>query len=164
MAIKVKVDLSGLKRVRQELFDRLAGEQTQRLIAYAPELLKKAYSESGFTDQTYNLADSYIWAVFYQGNLKGSGYLYPYQMATKNSKYHSKLIDGRKLADEFLANYTPATYIGWDLVLAATVPYAPILEGGNTGNPRRRFEVLSTIYDDIKEDFAGKATVKTVGI
>ena len=45
MAIKVKVDLSGLKRVRQELFDRLAGEQTQRLIAYAPELLKKAYSE-----------------------------------------------------------------------------------------------------------------------
>ena len=57
MAIKVKVDLSGLKRVRQELFDRLAGEQTQRLIAYAPELLKKAYSESGFTDQTYNLAD-----------------------------------------------------------------------------------------------------------
>lgn len=83
MAIKVKVDLSGLKRVRQELFDRLAGEQTQRLIAYAPELLKKAYSESGFTDQTYNLADSYIWAVFYQGNLQGSGYLYPYQMATK---------------------------------------------------------------------------------
>lgn len=128
MAIKVKVDLSGLKRVRQELFDRLAGEQTQRLIAYAPELLKKAYSESGFTDQTYNLADSYIWAVFYQGNLKGSGYLYPYQMATKNSKYHGKLTDGRKLADEFLANYTPATYIGWDLVLAATVPYAPILK------------------------------------
>ena len=84
--------------------------------------------------------------------------------ATAFAEYHGKLTDGRKLADEFLANYTPATYIGWDLVLAATVPYAPILEGGNTGNPRRRFEVLSTIYDDIKEDFAGKATVKTIGI
>ncbi len=44
-------------------------------------------------------------------------------------------------------------------MLAATVPYA-LYWKEEILNPRRRFEVLSTIYDDIKEDFAGRQLLK----
>lgn len=147
------------KKVRKELFEQLAERQTERLCEYAPEALEKAYANRDFQNDTMNLADSYVWAVYYKGKLAESGYLWESATATKPSKYHRQDVDGRKLADEFVSKYTPRSLRGWDMVIAATTPYAPILEKGNTGNPARKFMVISAVYDDIVEDFGASARV-----
>lgn len=157
MGVKVKVAFDGLDEIRKKLFSQLAEEQTHRLIEYAPRLLKKAYSESLFTNQTYNLADSYVWAVYYNGVLKDSGYMYAAEVASEPSFYHGDEVHGRALAASFVNKYVPQTYMGWDLVLAAAAPYAYNLE-------KWHFYVLSSIYDEIVSDFAGKAKINTFDI
>ena len=42
MGAKVSIDFSGLDEVRKKLFDASADVQTERLLAYAPLLLKTA--------------------------------------------------------------------------------------------------------------------------
>jgi hypothetical protein len=157
MGIRVKVSFAGLADAKKRLFAKLAEEQTHRLIEYAPLLLKKAYKQSLFTNRTYNLADSYVWAVYYNGVLKDSGYLYVSKVAEEPSFYHGDEVNGRAMAEAFVNSYTPQTYMGWDLVLAATTPYAKWLEKWN-------FYVLSSIYDEIVEDFGGKAKITTFNI
>lgn len=152
------------KGVRREIFDRMAELQTERLCEYAPEMLEKAYKKRDFLNDTYNLADSYVWAVYYKGKLKDSGFLWDTPEATKPAKYHGQDVEGRQLADEFVSGYTPQTLSGWDMVLAANTPYAPILEKGNTGNPARKFMVISAVYDDIVEDFGTSAKITKFGI
>ena len=53
----------------------MAEEQTARLLEYAPKMLNLAYSERTFQNDTFNLADSYVWVVYYNGIPQGSGYL-----------------------------------------------------------------------------------------
>lgn len=152
------------KGVRREIFDRMAELQTERLCEYAPTILKKAYARKDFIDDTYNLADSYIWAVYYKRKLADSGYLWDTPSATKPAKYHGQDVKGRELADEFISGYTPQSNAVWEMVLAANTPYAPILEKGNTGNPVRKFMVISAVYDDIVEDFGTSAKITKFGI
>lgn len=150
--------------VRKEIFNQLADVQTERLCEYAPKMLERAYKQRDFSNDTYNLADSYVWAVYYKGKLADSGYLWQGATASVPAKYHGQDVEGRKLANEFVDGYTPQTDVGWDMVIAATTPYAPILEKGNTGNPARKFMVISSVYDDIVEDFGNSAKITKFGI
>ena len=152
------------KGVRRSIFNRMAELQTERLCEYAPEALEKAYNQRSFQNDTMNLADSYVLAVYYKGSLKKSGYLWDGPTATKPSKYHGSDVNGRQLADEFVERYTPQSDATWEMVIAATTPYAPILEKVNTGNPKRKFMVISAVYDDIVEDFGlGRITKINLG-
>lgn len=151
------------KGVRRKIFNRMAELQTERLCEYAPEALSKAYEQRSFQNDTMNLADSYVWAVYYKGVLKKSGYLWDSVTATTPSKYHGEDVNGRQLADEFVEKYTPQSDATWEMVIAATTPYAPVLEKGNTGNPKQRFMVISTVYDDIVEDF-GLERITKIGL
>ena len=77
-------DFTGLRnRFAKEYKQRAIDVQTNMLLEYAPIQLKKAYQNRTFRNRTYNLADSYIWVVYYKGIVKGSGYLW----GGKASKY-----------------------------------------------------------------------------
>lgn len=153
---QVKFDLSGLKEIREQLFANAVEDQTKRLLEYAPLILKKAYNEKTFKNDKWNLADSYVWVVYYDGDVMGSGYLWNSKVATSESVFHKKKIDGRKLADKFVNNYYSDVSNGWEVVWAATAPYSTYLENGTRG---KRFYVISSIVDDIAYDFNGMAKI-----
>jgi len=152
----VKIDISGLGNVKKKLFSKIAEEQTARLVEYAPLMLSKAYNQRTFHNDTWNLSDSYVWVVYYKGEIKGSGYLWNSRSATNDVRYHHTKINGRKLAEEFISTYTPKTFNGWEVVWAATAPYSTYLESGVRG---KKFKVMSSIYDEIVSDFKNKAKV-----
>ena len=154
------MDLSGLYNRFGKAYKQKAIEvQTQMLLDYAPKMLQRAYDERTFKNRTWNLADSYIWVVYYEGAVKGSGYLWNAKVATKNANYKGNSVDGRALAQSFVDSYSP-NMNGWSLVFAATTPYASDLENGTA--TRRKFYVITTIYDEVTSDFKGKAVVKKV--
>lgn len=130
--------------------------QTNMLLNYAPSALTKAYETRSFNNRTWNLADSYVWAVYYKGGIKGSGYLWNVNKAQTDSTYKSQKINGRKLASEFASSYHSSFSNGWEIVWAATAPYAPILEAGTK---KGKFYVISQMYDNVTADLLGKAIV-----
>lgn len=155
---------SNWTRVRKELFDSLAEEQTKRLISYAKEALQEAYQNRSFNNDTYNLFDSYVWAVYYNGVLKEYGGLSQSEKAQGPTDFEGQGIYGKQEAERFVNSYSPKTNKGWDMVIAATVPYAYKLEAGERGIPRRRFVVISTIYDDLVQDFAGHGKITKINL
>ena len=60
---------------------------------------------------------------------------------------------------EFTDKYHSNSMNKWEVVFAATAPYASYLEGGAV---RRVFYVITHIYDTVTADFKGKATVYTI--
>lgn len=154
--MKVAFDMTGYRnRLAKELKKQMAEEQTRRLLEYAPKMLNIAYSERTFKNDTFNLADSYIWVVYYNGVPKGSGYLWNARVASQDANYHHTDVNGRQLAQTFITRYTPNTQ-GWEVVWAATAPYSTYLESGTS---KGRFYVITSIYDKIVSDFNGNAKV-----
>ena len=144
------------KKFGNSLYKRVSDEQTNRLIAYAQEELEEIVLSREFDDRTRNLADSYIWCVYFQGKRKGFG-TYGNKQARKQSLLHeyspemSVPVNGRKLAMEFARAYKPTETKGWEIVFAACAPYGAYLEAGFTFHGKRyQFDVMSQRYDDIK--------------
>lgn len=153
-------DFTGLKnRFAKEYKQKAIDVQTNMLLAYAPKELKKAYEGRTFKNDTMNLADSYVWVVYYNGVVKGSGYLWVGRTAQTDSKFHGTKINGRRLAQEFISRYVPNGTNCWEMVFAATAPYSTYLESGANG---RKFYVLTSIFDEINTDFKGKAQLSKI--
>ena len=57
----------------KRLYDRIAKEQTERLIEYAEEEIVRIVETKGFDNRTANLSDSYLWCVYQNGKRKGYG-------------------------------------------------------------------------------------------
>ena len=157
--MKVAFNLNGYRnRLAKELKKLATEEQTKRLLEYAPKMLNQAYNERTFSNDTFNLADSYVWIVYYKGVPQGSGYLSNNRVATLDADYHHTKINGRKLAQEFVYKYQPSSN-GWEVVWAATAPYSTYLESGTS---RGQFYVITSIYDKIVTDFGGNAKVNKI--
>ena len=147
MATRTKV-LFDSRKLHDTLSQKLIAEQTRRLLAYAEEELEKMAQSHAFINRTYNLEDSYVWSVFYNTVRQGYGF-YGAKKATEDSRYNEQDVDGRHLADKFSSSYRSTVSNGWEVVWAATAPYASALEMGKA--PRRRsFEVVSQRYDHIR--------------
>ena len=157
--MKVAFDMSGYRnRLAKELKKAMAEEQTKRLLKYAPKMLNMAYNERTFRNDTFNLADSYVWVVYYNGVPQGSGYLWNGRVATQDANYHHTKVNGRVLAQAFVTRYVSNTK-GWEVVWAATAPYSTYLESGTS---RGRFYVITSIYVKIVSDFNGNAKVSKI--
>lgn len=144
------------KRLRKRVYDPIAAEQTNRLIEYAQRELDEIVLSREFDDRTRNLADSYLWCVYFKGKRKGFG-TYGRKRAREKSLLHeyspdiSVPVDGRKLAREFAAAYSPEETKGWEIVFAACAPYSAYLEAGFTFHGKRyQFDVMVQRYDHIK--------------
>ena len=154
------------ERFRKKVYEPIATEQTNRLIVYAQQELDEIVLSREFDDRTRNLADSYIWCVYYNGKRKGFG-TYGRKQAHKQSMLHeyspdiSEPVDGRKLAMEFAKAYKPEETKGWEIVFAACAPYGAYLEAGFTFHGKRyQFDVMAQRYDHIKRTLSPLAKVK----
>lgn len=144
------------KRFGNTIYKSVAEEQTRRLMAYAQEELDEIILSKEFDSRTRNLADSYIWCVYFNGTRKGFG-TYGRKQANKNSLLHeyspsmSVPVNGRKLAIDFSRQYKPTETKGWEIVFAACAPYGGYLEAGFTFHGKRyQFDVMSQRYDHIR--------------
>ena len=140
----------------KRLFNRIAEEQTKRLIEFAETEIVNIVEKKSFDNETFNLSDSYVWCVFYNGKRKGFG-TYGRKQARKSSLLHeyspsiSVPVKGRKLANDFARAYKPEQDKGWEIVFAATAPYGAYMEEGYTFRGKfYKFQVLSQRYDHIK--------------
>lgn len=156
------------EKLAKDLMARFVKEQTKRLLKYAREELYEMILTREFKSQTFNLADSYVWAVYYNGDEKGHGFVGS-KRATRNSVLHeyssdpSKRIpvDGRKEATRFLTAFatTAHGYNGWVIVWAACAPYGRYLDPSAGSSSTNRFFVISQRYDHIKATLEPKCKV-----
>ena len=140
--------------------------QTARLIAYAKEELEKMVATKELGDDTKNLKDSIVWAVYYDGKRVPHGFgFYGNKEATENSflheySKHPQPVNGRALARQFVQEYTSTTSKGWEIVWAVCAPYAAYWEGGHVNPPKsgrvRYAKVILQRYDHIRHALTPK--------
>ena len=141
--------------------------QTQKLVEYAEkesfEMVK--YVAGMYHDDTFNLQDSLVWCVYYNGQQQASGFPVP-ALANKTGYLHAwsksmkEPVNGRELAQVFASSYKPSTTKGWEVVWAAAAPYAGYGESGFTLHGRViHFKVISQRYDAIRQALGSKCKV-----
>lgn len=94
-------------------------------------IIKECVNERTYEHDTKNLYDSYGFGVYYQGKLVKDGYLGAPQ-ATGGKDWYGKNIEGRTEIFEFLTSEHKSPG-GMELVVAAAMPYAEVLEKGSAG-------------------------------
>lgn len=158
------------ERFRKETLSKLIIAITRKLEKYAADQLNEMAKSHEFQNRTFNLQDSFVWGVFYKGELRKYGF-YGAGRATINSQLHeygSMPIDlpmGRDMATQFITTFRPSDgYVAstgsntWVVVWAACIPYGAYLEGGFTSKGKGvRFRVISQCYDQIRSSFGDKA-------
>ena len=116
-------------------------------------MLQNAYDEKTFDNETYNLADSYAWALYYDGSLVNYGFLTPQERATED-KYGEY---GRPVVLDFIrSGYTATTRGGYELIFVAAMFYGKYLERPDLDEKARAEgytyqarQVISYIWDDL---------------
>lgn len=151
---------------KQRLMKRAVEVQTERLIAYAKVELERMVATKELRDDTKNLKDSIVWAVYYNGKRVPNGFgFYGNKEATENSYLHEyssnpQPVNGRALARQFVQEYSPTTIKGWEIVWAVCAPYAAYWEGGHVNPPKsgrmRYAKVILQRYDHIRNALTSK--------
>lgn len=152
---------------KKRVWSKILIEQTKRLEKYAQKELSAMATNHTFQNKTYNLQDSLVWGVFFEGHLRSYGF-YGSGKASEPSFLHEwgrnpSAVFGRAEANAFITSYTPESTNGWEVVWAAAAPYSIYLDplAGNTKT--NRFYVISQEYDAIKQTFSkGRVTFKTL--
>lgn len=125
---------------------------TDELSKDGQKVIDACIKEVTYTHRTYNLYDSYGWCVYYDGRIKDMGFIDPYPRASE-FKYWGKgekkrPVSGRKEIENFFNEYK-ATKDTFELVIAAAMPYAEILETGG-GNLKHKYKVISMSYQKLQ--------------
>lgn len=146
------------------LKERYIASYAKKLAEEGRKLITKAFETANFDkNKTQNLHDSYGSAVFYNGKLV-PGTKYFFTSRAVGGKYNSQSgeVDyGRSEIDNFFDTYK-SSFKGFELVTAAAIFYASILEKGS-GRLRRKYRVISGIDSDLM-DLASKTGGKIVNI
>ena len=106
-------------------------------------MLQRAYDEKTFNNETYNLADSYAWALYYNGLLVNYGFLTTTERATEEK--HG--LRGRSVVEDFIkSEYNSTLKEGYELIFVAAIFYGKYLERPDLNFHR---QVISYIWDDL---------------
>lgn len=128
-------------------------------------IIDECAAEINYQHQTFNLIDSYGFGVYYNGALERTGYYTAQPAMTKRRNWYGKALAGREEIKNFLqSEYRPKSK-GFELVIAAAMPYGKILETGG-GNLRRKYKVISMAYDklqDLSKNFKGSIVIPLTG-
>ena len=156
MAYKTKVKFNA-ESIKKKIWSKVSREQTKRLKDYAMIKLDDMATSHTFSNRTYNLQDSLVWGVFFNGHLKSHGF-YGRARAKENSYLHEWSrepipVNGRNLAKNFIMTYHSQVTGGWEVVWAAVAPYSIYLDPNAGGTRTNRFYVISQEYDAIKDKF-----------
>jgi len=129
--------------------DSYIREYSNMLAQEGKKLIDKAFATANFDkNKTQNLHDSYGSCVFYNGKEVPNTRRYVGRKATVGKvNPRGELILGRAEIDNYFDNYK-ATSKGFELVTAAAIFYAEILEKG-MGKLKRKYRVISGLGSEM---------------
>ena len=148
---EVKVSIDNVSQLSKAILEEAAPQIITELCRFAKEELLSAYNNSTYAkDKTQNLADSYVWGVYYKGKLQQHGFLTSGKKATQPRRvsYTNKSVFGRDEAQTFISSYKPQTNM-FEVIFAAEMYYGSYLEGGTKRN--KKYIVLSSIINSISQ-------------
>ena len=140
------------QQATEQLISQLANE--------GDRILRQCVEQRDYIHRTYNLYDSYGYGVYVKGRLMRRGFLQRSPQASDPREWYGENVRGREEILEFLTSgYKPSQNI--ELVIAAAMPYASVLESGK--GLRHKYKVIS-MSNDMLRDIAQKynGTVKTI--
>lgn len=115
----------------------------------AKRILNECVNERTFQHQTFNLYDSYGYGIYEKGRLIRSGFLSSSPSASQHKKWYGQYITGREEIKDFLeSGYSSSGTI--DLVIAAAMPYAKVLEEGG-GGIKKKYKVISMSFGKLNK-------------
>lgn len=151
------------QQYRLKLERTLTKEIIERLERYAKEEIASIGAEFESWNDTGNLLDSICWGIYHDGKLVRNGY-YRQVGAMSDSYLHALsrppkkvAVNGRFLAQEFLASYSPKSSKGFDIVFGILIPYWAYWEKGHYNRLLKQvvqFRVMSQHYDKIRARLA----------
>ena len=129
--------------------DSYIREYSNMLAQEGKKLIDKAFATANFDkNKTQNLHDSYGSCVFYNGKEVPNTRRYVGRKAVVGKKnQQGEFILGRAEIDNYFDNYK-ATSKGFELVTAAAIFYAEILEKG-MGTLKRKYRVISGLGSEM---------------
>lgn len=132
-----------------------------RLANEGARILRQCVEQRDYTHRTYNLYDSYGYGVYVNGKLKAYSFLGT-QKATEPRKWYGENVRGREEILEYLKSGYKPSRDAIELVIAAAMPYAKVLESGG-GGIKHKYKVIS-MSNDLLRDIAAKynGTVKAI--
>ena len=124
-------------------------------------ILRQCVEQRDYTHRTYNLYDSYGYGVYVSGKLQRYGFLGT-QKATEPRKWYGENVRGREEILEYLKSEHKPSNDAIELVIAAAMPYAKVLESGG-GGIKHKYKVIS-MSNDLLREIAPKygGTVKAI--
>ena len=145
------------KTLRQQATELLVA----RLANEGDRILRQCVEERDYTHRTYNLYDSYGYGVYVSGKLQRYGFLGT-QKATEPRKWYGEDVRGRDEILEYLKSEHKPSNDAIELVIAAAMPYAKVLESGG-GGIKHKYKVIS-MSNDLLREIAPKygGTVKAI--
>ena len=145
------------KTLRQQATELLVA----RLANEGARILRQCVEERDYTHRTYNLYDSYGYGVYVSGKLQRYGFLGT-QKATEPRKWYGEDVRGRDEILEYLKSEHKPSNDAIELVIAAAMPYAKVLESGG-GGIKHKYKVIS-MSNDLLREIAPKygGTVKAI--
>ena len=131
------------------LKDELIRRTTLALSKEGQRIIRECVDERTYTHRTRNLYDSYGYGVYFSGRLKRMGYLSTTETAEEPKKWYGEILSGRDEIERFLkVTYKPKSS-GFELVIAAAMPYGRILETQGDGL-HHKYRVISMAYDKLQ--------------
>lgn len=123
----------------------------------AKRILKECVNERTYEHDTLNLKDSYGYGIYLNGSLVRKGFL----TASPDAEKANEGEYGRDEITKFLQRvYAPKP--GIDLVIAAAMFYADILERGG-GTLKRKYRVISMSHGKLR-DLSAKLGLKGITV
>lgn len=144
----------------------LKQQATEQIVAQlaneGDRILRQCVEQRDYIHRSYNLYDSYGYGVYISGKLQRYGFLQNSPQATEPRKWYGENVRGREEILEFLKSEHKPSNDAIELVIAAAMPYAKVLESGG-GGIKHKYKVISMSYDMLK-DIAPKygGTVKAL--
>lgn len=132
------------KTLKQQATEQIVA----RLADEGARILRQCVEQRDYTHRSYNLYDSYGYGVYVSGKLQRYGFLGT-QKATEPRKWYGENVSGREEILEYLKSEHKPSSDAIELVIAAAMPYAKVLESGG-GGIKRKYKVISMSYDMLK--------------
>jgi hypothetical protein len=158
----IKTD--ALEKFGNKLLKQQEDVAIENACLYAAELLDSAWIRSRYKEDKYNLYDSFVWIVSFNGKKIKHGFLSETERSKASVQQTStkNMLTGRVEADKFVSEFKPEMQKGIEIVFAAAIYYAAYLEEGftNTLGKEVQRQVLYGIKDRLNLDF-GLVNVRT---
>lgn len=176
MATRVRFSKSEFRKELMKRKKLYEDEQTARLIAYAQEQIQLIGSEIapyfGMSERnTGNLLDSLCWGVWFNGNNRPKAFGYYREPQAEFESYLHELsplnrvpVNGRLLAQQFLADFQPKIKDGWEVAWGVLAPYYAYWETGHEnillGGYVAPFYVMTQRYDHIQNQLGTRCVTR----